>query len=173
MLSAAIIAFLFIDETLGHNKKGQSASEPPMSTWQVFKAPGVPMVLYIFGHIGLLALAYTAITPVFQYTRVDLGGFGFSDQQIALVLVIIGASQAIWTLLAFPWLQRTFGTGAVLRGCSALWPFFMAGYPVLNELLRNGWRTAFWVILPTGLVIGSAVSMAFGILLRSLVTSRY
>jgi hypothetical protein len=31
-----------------------------MSTWEVVKSPGVPMVLFIFGHVMLLGLAYTA-----------------------------------------------------------------------------------------------------------------
>lgn len=31
-----------------------------MSVWEVVKSPGVPMVLYIFGHVMLMGLAYTA-----------------------------------------------------------------------------------------------------------------
>jgi hypothetical protein len=31
-----------------------------MSTWEVLKSPGVAVVLYISGHIGFLALSYTA-----------------------------------------------------------------------------------------------------------------
>lgn len=119
-------------------------------------------VLYLFGHIQLLAFAYTAVSPTFQYEKVPLGGFGFSDQQIALIIMDAGASQALWILLVFPILQKRLSTGAVLRGTSIVWPFFMVMYPVLNEFLRHGWRTAFWAIFPAGVALGSGVSMAFG-----------
>lgn len=110
----------------------------------------------------LLALVYTAVSPVFYYTSVRHGGFGFSDQMIGIFTAIVGASQAAWTLIAFPLLQKGLGTGTVMRWCSAVWPFFMAGFPILNEFLRHEWTLAFWIASPTGLVIGSAVSMAFG-----------
>lgn len=133
-----------------------------MSTWEVLNSPGVPIVLYIFGHTMLLALAYTAIAPVFQYTSISLGGFGFSDQWIAIFIAIAGASQSLWMLLAFPPLQKRFGTGNLLRACAVAWPFFMACYPVLNEMLRHGYVTAFWVVTPITLALGSGVAMAFG-----------
>ena len=31
-----------------------------MSMWEIIKSPGVTIVLYLYGHIMLLALAYTA-----------------------------------------------------------------------------------------------------------------
>jgi hypothetical protein len=31
-----------------------------MSTWELIKSPGVAMVVYLYGHIMLLAFAYTA-----------------------------------------------------------------------------------------------------------------
>ncbi|KAK3700392.1 hypothetical protein LTR37_016003 [Vermiconidia calcicola] len=161
VLSSALSSLFFIDETLKRKVDGQSKVDPPMSTWQVLKSPGVPIVLYIYGHTMLLALAYTAVSPVFMYTSVKNGGFGFSDQRIALFIALAGAAQALWMLLVFPPLQKRLGTGTVLRACAILWPFFMAMYPVLNEFLRNDWNLAFWIIAPTGLVIGSGVAMAF------------
>ena len=132
-----------------------------MSTWDVLKSPGVPIVLYIFGHVTLLALAYTAVSPVFLFMSIEKGGFGFSPRYISYFLALAGASQAAWMLLAFPPLQRRLGTGPLLRLCAVVWPFLMASFPLENELLRHGFNTAFWIILPIGLVIGSGVSMAF------------
>lgn len=154
--------FFFADETLKRKVAGQSNPEPPMSTWEVLRSPGVPPVLLIFGQVMLLALSYTAVNPVFMFTSIRLGGFGFSDQKIALFIALAGASQALWMLLFFPRLQKNFGTGAVLRGCAVAWPFFMAVYPVMNEFLRHDWDLAFWIVAPTGVVLGSGVAMAFG-----------
>jgi len=162
VLSSAIMIFFFADETLKRKVAGQSNPEPPMSTWEVLRSPGVPPVLLIFGQVMLLALSYTAVNPVFMFTSIRLGGFGFSDQKIALFIALAGASQAFWMLLFFPRLQKNFGTGAVLRGCAVAWPFFMAVYPVMNEFLRHDWDLAFWIVAPTGVVLGSGVAMGFG-----------
>ena len=150
-----------------------------MSTWEIIKSPGVPNVLYLYGHIMLLALAYTAgklvihcfstcsniyllsVLPVFWFTQPELGGFGFSPLQISVFLGIAGLSQALWLLVAFPLLQHRFGTGGVLRGCSIVWPIMFAFTPVCTVFLRQGWNTAFWISAPIALVVGSGVAMAF------------
>jgi hypothetical protein len=55
-----------------------------MSTLELLRAPNVGITLYIYAHVMLLAFAYTAISPVFSFTPVHLGGFGFSPLQISL-----------------------------------------------------------------------------------------
>lgn len=132
-----------------------------MSTLEVLKSPGVPTVLYIFGHVAVLGLMFTALLPVFMYTSVPAGGFGFSDPQIALFMAIGGGSQALWMLIAFPILQKRLGTGAVLRGCVFVWTLFMAAYPILNEFLRAQWTLAFWILGPITVFLGSGVAMAY------------
>lgn len=161
VLSSAITTLLFVNETLKRKVDGTSKPEATMSTLEVLKSPGVPMVLYILGHTMVLALMYTAVIPVFMYTSVPNGGFGFSDQWIAIFLAISGGSQAVWMLLAFPYLHKRFGTGTVMRWCAAGWPIFLIGYPIFNEFLRNKWFTAFWILAPIELVMGSAVAMGF------------
>lgn len=163
IMASAISTFFFVDETLKPKvAAGEADHEPPMTTWQVIKTPGVAMVLFLSGHISLLALVYTAVSPTFQYTSVKLGGFGFSDQQIALLVMDAGTFQSIWTLLAFPRLQKKYGTGTVMRVASIGWPFFMIMYPLCNELLRYEYETAFWIIVPVGVAVGSGVAMMFG-----------
>jgi hypothetical protein len=132
-----------------------------MSTWEVLNSPGVPTVLYIFGHVAVLGLMLTALLPVFMYTSVPSGGFGFSDAQIALFLAIAGGSQALWMLIAFPFLQRRFGTGAVLGGCAIGWVLYTAASPALNEVLRARWTLAFWILGPIAVFLGSSVAMAY------------
>jgi hypothetical protein len=50
-----------ITQTLKRKAKGDEASsEPLMTTWEVLKSPGVGVVLYLYAHVMLLGLAYTA-----------------------------------------------------------------------------------------------------------------
>ncbi|CAJ2506556.1 Uu.00g006860.m01.CDS01 [Anthostomella pinea] len=168
-LTAVFTSALFVEETLhrepkGGNEAGTAPKPPAKSTWQLLKSRGVGAVLYNYGHVMLLAFAYTAIVPVFWFTKVHLGGLHFSPLQISLFMGLTGFSQAIWLLVFFPPLQHRFGTNWVMRACGNAYPFFMAGMPFLNLLLRQGTdaaTTAFWVVTPIALVVGPGVSMAF------------
>jgi hypothetical protein len=114
----------------------------------------------------ILLTRLTKITalPVFWFTSVSLGGFGFTPLQISIFLGISGGSQALWLLLIFPRIQRRFGTGGVLRACAYAWPFMLAANPLYNYLLRQdqaNFLTAFWVLAPTTMVLGSGVAMSY------------
>lgn len=161
MLSSAVTTLLFVKETLKRGSDGQSDTSPKVSTWEILRSPGVAMVLYIQAHVSLLALAYTAILTVFMFTSVAKGGFGFNDQWIAIFMALGGGSQALWMLLAFPYLQRRFGTGTVMRWCAAGYAVLFVGFPVLNEVLRAGMVRTFWIAAPPAFVIGSGVAMLF------------
>lgn len=127
----------------------------------IMRAPGVRMTLYIYSHVMLLAFAYTAIAPVFFFTPVHLGGFGFTPLQISIMMGLGGLSQSLWLLLAFPWLQRRIGTAGVMRLCATAYPFFFVVLPLCNLLLRAGMDAVFWVVAPVGLCVGSGVAMSF------------
>jgi hypothetical protein len=169
-LTAVPAAVFGLRETLQRSKSTDAGkpTEPPMSTYDVLRSPGVPMVLYIFGHTMLLGLGYTAVSPVFLYTDVDKGGWGFSDQLIAVFLAIAGASQAVWMLVGFPPLQKRFGTGNVLRGAAVAWVLMLGGFPVMNEVLRLGATKVFWAVWPPVMILGSGVAMAYGKLSSSI-----
>jgi hypothetical protein len=159
--SSAVLSFLFVKETLVPKDKSAGASNAPVPMREIVKAPGVLMVLYLFSHVNLLGLAYTAVMPVFWFTAPVWGGFGFSPFLISVFLAIAGASQAIWLLLIFPPLQHRFGTGGVLRGCATAWPVFFTISPVCSMLRRYGYERAFWTLGPVSLAVGSGVSMGF------------
>ncbi|KAL2176043.1 major facilitator superfamily domain-containing protein [Thermothelomyces heterothallicus CBS 202.75] len=173
--SAVAVTALFAEETLPKSLAAagrrratteESAVSKPgaPSIWDLLKSPGVPIVLYTYGVIALLAHSYTAIVPVFWFTPVRLGGFGFSPLQISLMLGLTGFSQAAWILLAFPPLQHRIGTNGVLRLCAVCYPFFFAVCPMLNVLLRADTaasRTAFWIVAPVLQGFGSGISMSF------------
>ncbi len=184
-LTAAATSALFVEETLPeklrkrrHPRRGSSpddedeeeagdaafAKPRPHSTWELLRTPGVGVVLYNYGHVMLLALAYTAVVPVFWFTDPALGGLGFTPLQISLFMGLTGLSQAVWLLLVFPPLQHRLGTNGVMRACGAAYPFFMAVMPLFNAVLRldtEGARRFFWVLVPACLTLGPGVSMAF------------
>ena len=132
-----------------------------MSTWELIKHPGIPQVIAIYNYATLLAFAFTAVYPVFMYTPVYLGGIGFPPELIAAFMGLGGASQALWLLLAFPPLHSRIGTGGVLRLCSWVWPLMFMVDPISNVFLRYNLKIPFWVLFPTGMVLGSGVAMAF------------
>jgi hypothetical protein len=125
---------------------------------------GVGVVLYAYGYLMVLAFAYTAIIPVFWFTPVRLGGYGFSTLQISLMMGLNGAAQATWLILVFPPLQKRIGSNGVIRLCANVYPLFFLSCPIGNVFLRmgtDGSVKAFWVVLPISLVIGCGVSMSF------------
>jgi len=167
-------------QTLKRKAKGDDTPlEAPMSIWEIIKAPGVRPVLFIYGHVMLLGVTYTAgmsilivtacnflmckylVCPTFWFTEPQLGGYGFTPMQISLFLAVIGISQATWLLIFFPIIQRKYGTGAVLRICLYVWPLFFIAAPLCNEILRRDYYVAFWIIAPILQISGSGVSMAF------------
>ncbi|KAK3902345.1 major facilitator superfamily domain-containing protein [Staphylotrichum tortipilum] len=171
-LSAVAVTAICVEETLVRKPSGgggeESAAGPKPddydSTWNLLKVPGVPVVLYTYGHIMLLAYSYTAIVSVFWYTKVYLGGFGFTALQISLMMGLTGLAQSVWILLVFPPLHHRIGTNGVLKACAAAYPFFFVFCPLFNLLLRIGTPaavSAFWIVAPTLLALGCGVSMSF------------
>jgi hypothetical protein len=97
-----------------------------------------------------------------MYTYISEGGLSFKPWQIMIFMAVAGASQALWMLLAFPFLQKRLGTGNLLRIACVAWPCFMALYPILNEMLRHELFIAFWYVSIPLLILGSGVAMSFG-----------
>ncbi|KAF4980762.1 hypothetical protein FZEAL_3317 [Fusarium zealandicum] len=167
--TSALTTALFLKETL--KKQGADelshhdvTAEPPLPTWELLKSPGVGIVLWIYSHAMFLAFAFTAIMPVVLFTPINLGGIGFDSFKISMYMAIQGASQALWLLLAFPVLQRRFGTRGVMKICGFAYPFFFAGFILVSVLLRAETYTTtvlFWIIGSLASVIGPGVSMAF------------
>lgn len=163
--TGALTSALFVQETL---RKEEPAGEEngvarpkPLSIPEILKAPGVAIVLYLYLHIALLAFAYTAVVPVFWFTPVELGGYGFAPYEISIMMAVNGAAQALWLLVAFPPLQRRFGTNGVMRACAAAYPVFLALSPLGSLVLRAGAETVFWVAAPPLIAVGCGVSMCF------------
>ncbi|KAI0393444.1 MFS general substrate transporter [Xylariaceae sp. FL0594] len=185
--TAFVTSALFVEETLhikraspsapkttrssdgnsdGNNEAASQSSKPaaPTSTRALLRSPGVGIVLYNYGHVMLLAYAYTAIVPVFWSTSVSLGGLGLTPLQISLFMGLNGLSQAIWVLVFFPPLQHRIGTNGVMRACGTAYPVSMAVMPCLNAILRLGSpasKTVFYVFGSLLWLVFPGVSMAF------------
>ncbi|RMZ75093.1 hypothetical protein DV737_g5464, partial [Chaetothyriales sp. CBS 132003] len=163
-LSAALVCALFVKETL-QTKDGKLLYRVPtqerISTWQLLRTSGVPTVLYIYGHIMVLAFAYTAVAPVFYFEPVSKSGLGFSPLAISLVIAGGGLAQSLWILVAFPPLQERFGTGFVLRICAFVYPVLFAVYPLLNFALKLNLNRLFWALFVPVNMLGPGVSMSF------------
>ena len=162
-VSASAVCLLFLNETLKpkDSSTADGSSEEKMSTWELLKTPGILLVLGLYGYIMILAFSYTAVVPVFLFTPVRLSGFGFSPLYISIFMAVGGLSQSIWLLIIFPWLQRRFGTGGVLRGCAIAYPFMFLCYPIASSLLQHEVKVLFWTLVPIGLIFGSGVAMSF------------
>jgi len=167
-LSALVVTAIFTEETLVRETPSDSDEEgaaiskpPPLTPWEIIMSPSVPLILYTYAHVMMLAFAYTAISPLYWYTPVELGGLGFNPLNIALFMALGGFAQAIWVLVVFPPLQNRIGTNGVLRWCGTFYPFFFALCPTFSILLREGLTTVFWVMAPPILMLGSGVSMSF------------
>ncbi|KAK5109581.1 hypothetical protein LTR62_006932 [Meristemomyces frigidus] len=167
--SGCVLCVFFLKETLDRtptlDADGGPVTTPTkkieMSTLEVLRSPGVPMVLYILGHSNLASLGYTAVSPVWLFTSVKLGGVSFDDRMIAAFLAVAGASQALWILLVFPPLQKRFATGNVLRGTTMMFPVLVASMPFFNELRRHGEDKVFWLAFLPSLAVCSSVAMSF------------
>lgn len=170
-LIAAGTTLVFVNETLKFKPPAVGATlienmedstlDHGMPIMELLKAPGVAMVLFLQSHIMLLAFAFTAIMPVFYFTPIQYSGFGMSPVQISVLMAVGGLAQALWMLLAFPWIQKHYSTGTVIRACARAWPLFFLAFPLLSVVLRQGWTLAFWIIGPILLALGSGVAMAF------------
>lgn len=132
-----------------------------MTTWEVIKSPGVPIVLAIYGSVMLNALANTAVTPIFMFTSVLRGGYGFSPLYISIFIALAGFSQAFWTLAVFPPLHKRIGTGGILRITSFILPVLFLVNPLNSQLLKHNQITAFWIIAPIMMLLGGFYSQAF------------
>ncbi|KZV92455.1 MFS general substrate transporter [Exidia glandulosa HHB12029] len=156
----ALSNFIWLKETLPEQRNSATKTPPP-SIMSIILSPGVRPVLVIFLYAGLLGFLYTALIPVFYFTPIELGGFGFTPAQISGFIALAGASQAIWLLFFFPPLQKRYGTGNVLRGCATMYPIAFAVIPVFNVLLREGKVKLFWATAPAWMALLSGLSMIF------------
>jgi MFS family permease len=138
---------------------------PPAGGLKVLvTSPGVPVTFGVYVYAKFLAMATSAILPVYLYTPAGLGGMQLSTTQISIYMAVQGGSQVLWLLLAFPILNIRLGTKPLLSAIATFWPLVFAGYVVMNAMLRTAdaaLHQLLWVaIAPVMVIVGSAVIMS-------------
>lgn len=161
--------FLFLEETLDTKQEttiptngANAASQQTYSLRELLKAPKVAITIWVYTHSMALAFAVTAIMPIFLFSRVTIGGVGLISSQISAFMAIQGASQALWLILAFPFLQRRYGTKGLSKMCATAYPFFFTGCMLLSVFLRIETESSLacaWIIGIMIAVIGPGVTM--------------
>ncbi|EGX89100.1 Major facilitator superfamily transporter [Cordyceps militaris CM01] len=165
------ITAVFLEETQKPEEEpasaaddGTKAAHQALSMRELLMAPQVAITIWVYTHFMLLAFAVTAVTPVFLFTPVAIGGTGFSSSQISVYMAVTGASQAFWLIFAFPVLQRRWGTKDLLKACATAYQFFFGGIVLVSILLRSGSTSALawaWAVGGCLAILGPGVSMGF------------
>lgn len=159
--AAALASSFWLRETQG---AGQDVATGPNQTSELIKAPGVAIALAVYMHSKVLAVATSAILPVYLYTPTRLGGMQLSTVHISLYMTIQGASQVLWLLVAFPYLNDRMGTQKLLSAVATFWSPVFAGYIVMNVMLRAAGSLVhewLWLaVAPILMLLGSSVIMA-------------
>ncbi|TQW03389.1 Major facilitator superfamily transporter [Cordyceps javanica] len=173
-IAGIVISALFLEETLKPcqetdypTNSSKDTAHQALSMRELLTAPKVAITIWVYTHFMLIAFAVTALTPVFLFTPIAIGGTGFSSSQISVFMAVQGASQAFWLIVAFPILQRRCGTKDLLKMCATAYQFFFGGIVLLSILLRNGTTLAMawaWVVGGILAIIGPGVTMGFTIL---------
>ncbi|OAQ97264.1 hypothetical protein LLEC1_03161 [Akanthomyces lecanii] len=166
-----VISSLFLEETLDSDQEtisstagGEAPAHQALTMRELLMSHNVAITIWVYTHFMLIAFAVTALTPVFLFTPVNIGGTGFSASQISAFMAVQGASQAFWLLVAFPILQRRYGTKGLLKLCATAYQFLFVGIILLNALLRISGKSAMawaWTLGSCIAAAGPGVSMGF------------
>jgi Na+/melibiose symporter-like transporter len=124
--------------------------------------PHINALMFSFAILSLLGGAQSALQPLFCFTPVNDGGLGFSESEIGTAMSIRAVATIACQVIAFPWLQRTWGTQRLYKWLMVLWIPTYIGLPFLNILARQGYNTGVWVGLSFTLACSAVANMAFG-----------
>ncbi|XWW94153.1 hypothetical protein V2A60_002095 [Cordyceps javanica] len=159
--AAALASLFFLHETQDTSEDTPSS---PMPTFELIKAPGVAVTLAVYAQSKVLAVAVSAILPVYLYTPIALGGMHLSPVDISIYMTVQGASQIFWLLVAFPLLNQRLGTYRLLSAIATSYGPVFVGYIVMNAMLRSAGDVVhewLWLgVAPAMVLLGSAVIMA-------------
>ncbi|SNX86022.1 uncharacterized protein MEPE_04731 [Melanopsichium pennsylvanicum] len=148
-LSAIIFGSLFLKETLPNKalskqKIGQDEPAPTQTDEPVESPPSISSLLSstsirrILGTqfcLNFLNACHAALLPLFCYTVIAHGGLSLSSSDIGTILATNGAFTIFIQLIAFPTLERRFGSPlrVYIRVTSCL-PFLWLCFPLAHFL---------------------------------------
>lgn len=164
-LVAAALAAIWLKETLPPREERDAendAADPEERSYKSLFTPQINALMFSFAVLSLLGGSIMAILPLFCFTPVRDGGLSFSESQIGTSMSIRAVGTIIAQLLAFPWLQRRFGSLKLYRWCMILWIPAYIGLPILNGFARLDQQALVWVGMVLTLSTGAVANMAFG-----------
>lgn len=180
-LLVAIIAAIWLEETLPPKASPSDVSsegtltgsddgvtgpddlDKEETSLKALFTPHINAIMFSFAILSLLGGAQTALQPLFAFTPVRDGGLGFGEKEIGIAMSIRSVATIAVQLLAFPALQRTFGTNRLFRWLMVLWLPTYLGLPFLNAIARTGDHPVIvWVGLSATLLCSAIANMAFG-----------
>jgi Na+/melibiose symporter-like transporter len=164
-LLSGCLAYFYLEETLATRKEVSSengddptpeTSVKALFTWQI------SLIIFSFGIISLFGVALLALVPLFCFTALDKGGLGFDARQIGWVISQRSISVMIIQVIAFPWLQKRFGTVPLYKLCSILWIPGFVMLPLANLVARHGKEIWVWVGIYAFMLVTGLANLGFG-----------
>lgn len=174
---ASCMAALFLKET--RTFKPEQAQELP-STLALLRTPGLSTVLMLntwFSFIGFAWLTSGSwatsnskhvlknfvhlVSPIYWYTRVNLGGLGLTSTNISVLMAASGITQASLSVILSPILQSRFGTEGVLWTAAFSFALNFGLQPCLNYIRRHHSSAMFLGTMAANIVLVYGQSLAF------------
>ncbi|EGF99271.1 uncharacterized protein MELLADRAFT_94763 [Melampsora larici-populina 98AG31] len=122
------------DQQISVPNPDQVRARPP-SILSLCTGPILTLLLS-FMLVHLQNLAWSAVTPLYAYTKVIHGGLGLSLEQIGLMLSVNGIGLIFVQLFFFPLLERRFGAVKVYRWSILAFTISFLCLPFVSYLVR-------------------------------------
>lgn len=147
---AVILGFFYLEETLpSREKKGKTSTGNGEDENEVegdlivakpkFSALFTPTVISVL--LGSILVffqnsSWAVLVPMFAYTRFEDGGLGLNMNEIGTALTTNGFAAIIIQTIAFPHLQKRWGTLKVFRTVLMVWPIAFGLLPVIRWMAK-------------------------------------
>jgi len=144
-LLSGCLAYFYLEETLATRKEvsSENGDDPTPET-------------------SVKALFTWQISLIICFTALDKGGLGFDARQIGWVISQRSISVMIIQVIAFPWLQKRFGTVPLYKLCSILWIPGFVMLPLANLVARHGKEIWVWVGIYAFMLVTGLANLGFG-----------
>lgn len=87
--------------------------------------------------LALQTIALDALLILFCYTRISLGGLGFTESQIGQALAFAGCATVFAQVSLFPPLQKRFGTVRLYQTLMGLYPIIFGLFLVMSWVSKK------------------------------------
>jgi len=188
-LSACIVSFLFLEETLlspipvlqylglrkprsqpqqinappvenTHSNISQPSKQQPLPFRSLF-TPRVIMASGNYASLAVVEIAFRSIQPLFYSTPIGLGGLGLSTAKIGNILAVFGILNGLFQACFFARINERWGSRTTfMYAVGSAIPCF-AMFPLLSYIAqKQGYSSLLWV--GVGIQVVASVGMCSG-----------